>query len=328
MYIVSFDIGATKIATAVMDFDGRFLERPIILEPTPQDYQEAMGYFRATLNDLYRRYDIRFIAGGAPGLDVNSGEFVRNPSNLPMWGKHSLKGSLESIVRDILRKTNGRYPIMTIKSDSYMAAAGASLSKLAQSQDTPIIFPILSVIQGTGIAVEESIRTDRGFEIYVRPDGKNRGAGHMPFSGIAQNKADIACGHCPKPNCVETWLGGKHMKERYGAEPRFATPEMKDNVAYNQAKYIATSKWPYDPRTVLLVGGIPNRWVGFVQIIKKYLEPYYQQNGQMPTIETSVLGNNAALVGAWAVDRRIFVGRWPKFDLRRYIENQAVLYRN
>ena len=80
MHIISFDIGATKTAIAVMDFEGRFLERPAILEPTPQDYQEAIGQFRAVLSDLYDHYDIKCIAGGAPGLDGNSGQFVRNPS--------------------------------------------------------------------------------------------------------------------------------------------------------------------------------------------------------------------------------------------------------
>lgn len=85
MHIISFDIGATKIATTVIDLEGRFLEHPTILEPTPQDYQEAMVHFRATLHDLYSRYKIDFIAGGAPALHGNSGQFIRNPSNLPLW---------------------------------------------------------------------------------------------------------------------------------------------------------------------------------------------------------------------------------------------------
>ena len=328
MHIVSFDIGATKTAFAVMNFEGTFLERPTVLEPTPQDYKTAMGHFRDALNDLYSRYDIRFIAGGAPGLDGNSGQFVRKLSNLPLWGGHSLKGGLESVVNDILRKTNGRYPMLTIRSDSYMAAAGASLAKLAETEDPRSIFPLLSIIQGTGNAAEESEQNGNGFRIYVNPNGKNREAGHNQFSGTAPNSDDIVCGHCPRPNCAETYLGGKHMKKRYGFEPRYVTPEMKGNVADNLAKFVATTKWQYEPRTVLLLGGIPNHWEGYVELVRRRFPNYQQNDGPMPEIEPSALGNNAALIGAWAETRRVFEGVWPKFDLRKYIEAQAVLYKN
>ena len=60
-YVFAFDIGATKTAVAIMDFEGRFPERPIVIEPTPQDYQEAMGRFRIILEGVYSSYDIKFM---------------------------------------------------------------------------------------------------------------------------------------------------------------------------------------------------------------------------------------------------------------------------
>ena len=141
MHIVSFDIGATKTAFAVMNFEGTFLERPTVLEPTPQDYKTAMGHFRDALNDLYSRYDIRFIAGGAPGLDGNSGQFVRKLSNLPLWGGHSLKGGLESVVNDILRKTMEDTPCLLLGATATWQQLGLHWQNLQKPKTQAPFFP-------------------------------------------------------------------------------------------------------------------------------------------------------------------------------------------
>ncbi|HLC60322.1 MAG TPA: ROK family protein [Candidatus Nanoarchaeia archaeon] len=316
-----FDIGATKIATAVMDYEGNFLEPVRILQPTPQDPGGAVRYFHETLEHSLNDLNIKAISGGAPALEAGgNGHFMANPSNLPHWGGISLKGKLENIVLSIIRSNGGRYPRIIIESDAYMAAIGATLEKIAEKELEDAIFPLLYVTISTGFGAETSVKSAKGFEIYLNPNGKNREAGHHSFNGRAPNLASISCGHCKEPNCVETWISGKHFKARYGVEPWESDYIVQDLVADNTAKALSEMNFEHEPRLIVLGGGISNNWgTKFLDMVTDHVKYRFKIIGRaIPEVESSVLGSNVNLVGAWALERKLYKGSWPKTDLRNY----------
>ena len=329
MHIVSFDIGATNTRIAVLDLEGRIIERrEERTKPTPN---EAMPFFRQTLGGFYNNpdYHITYVAGGAPAVvgGIGNGYFIDKPSNMPGWANFRLRESIDSIVADIIRKIPGSgHPFVIVENDANAGAVGAAITKNNARGN----FPLLYCAIGTGFGGKMVFWDKTEFELYRDPDGKNMELGHQRFSGRAVNMEQINCGHCPYPDCAETLLGGKFMKKRYGfnaEEMPFFAQEM---VADNLTNFLSRAKLLFNPATIVLGGGVANGWGShFVDRVNFYFSDYCrQQNKPQPRTELSQLGADTNLIGAWAVAIKTLTGHWPYFDLKKYLENQAVLYKN
>lgn len=317
MEVVAVDIGGTKTAMCVVHETGDILlETRKTVTPTPKNPQDALKVLTDYIVGSWRQYDIRAVGIGAPGLvgGQNGGYFLPKVSNLPEWSNLHLRNSLEAMLADA---TGEKIPL-SIESDVYPATVAELLARidLLRNRISDELFPFFYLTISTGVGGEQAIRNGTGWKIYRNETGALE-VGHAQFHGIAPNMAPIVCG-CRKTDCAETWLGGNHMKRRYGLEPEDATPEMISGVAQNLAGFLYQNQFTRDSTVIVVGGKIANEWGRpphhFIDEARHSMGILFSQSGHpVPSLEASRLGDDVGIVGGWAIAMKQLTGKWPEY---------------
>lgn len=318
MEVVAIDIGGTKTDISVVYENGQILsETRQRIEPTPRDPQDALGILTDYILRNWRQYNLKAVGIGAPAIvgGKNGGYFLPNVSNLPKWGNFNLRENLESR----LAENTGEKVLLSIESDVYSGTAAELLVRIASLRDMGPngLFPFFYLTISTGVGGEQAINNGSDWEIYRNEKGVIK-VGHAQFHGIAPNMNSIVCG-CKKIDCVETYLGGNHMPERYGLKPEDATPEMMAMAARNLGKFLHQNELTRNSKIIAVGGTIANEWNNrypFLNEAKYHMLMLFNQNGPpAPSLEASVLGDDVGIVGGWAIAVKQLTGKWPKYPI-------------
>lgn len=318
MEVVAIDIGGTKMDLSVVRENGQIIsETRQRIEPTPRDPPDALRILADYILRNLGQYSIKAVGIGAPGIigGENGGYFLPNVSNLPEWGNFNLRGNLESRLNGNISEKKA----LSMESDVYLATAAELLIRIASSKDMSPngLFPFFYLTVSTGVGGEQAIIDGSTWKVYRNQHGVTE-VGHESFNGIAPNLNPIKCNYMGF-DCVETYLGGNHMLERYGLLPEDATPEMMAMVAENLGKFLSQNELTRNSKIIIVGGKIANEWnkkYPFLDEVKNSMLVLFNQNGiPAPSLEVSILGDDAGIVGGWAIAMKQLTGIWPKYQI-------------
>jgi predicted NBD/HSP70 family sugar kinase len=266
MYI-AIDIGGTN--TRIASFDdinpGSLLGYEKIR--THQDYNEGLKDIENTIKNLAGHNIVEAIGISiASGIDIN-GRTAVNP-NIPEW-------RAERIVPNLKEKFSTNIKIIN---DGSAGTLAESIIGAGKKYDA---FTFL--IWGTGLGGATIEKTKEKYSIYEYEPG------HMPISGDGRK-----C-RCGKINCIESYVGGKSVENRYQKK----MSELKEEEWVEILNYMRAGinqilvKHPVE--NIIFDGKIILKHPGFVKKLENAVDDDY------PTwvkFEQSKIGDKAPLYGA------------------------------
>jgi glucokinase len=204
-YVVSVDVGGTKLAAARVDEDGRLLARAV--RPTPAgagaDAEVLFAAVLGVLGDLGEPGRL----GGPEALGVGSGgpmspggELV-SPLNIPGWRGFPL--------RDRLAEATGR--LVVVDNDAKALALGEGWRGAARGS-ADFIAMVVSTGVGGGIVLDGRLL-----------DGASGNAGHVGHVVVAPDGRACACGG---RGCLEAEASGTAIAAATGRPAAEATPDV------------------------------------------------------------------------------------------------------
>ena len=122
MYLV-FDIGGTFMRVAASP-DGTLLETPLV-QPTPQDFAEAMKQLTTMTASAHGDRVVQAAAGGIAGVLNLDKTMVAKAPHLPHWQNQDLQASLGEIIQAPIKLEN----------DSALAGLGEAVGGAGKDHD-------------------------------------------------------------------------------------------------------------------------------------------------------------------------------------------------
>ncbi|MGE3142247.1 MAG: ROK family protein, partial [Hyphomonadaceae bacterium] len=185
---IGVDFGGTKIETAMLDGQGRFLARD--RAPNPGTYEEAL----TALADLVARVETetgvkgKTVGVGMPGsLSPRTG-LVRNSNSTWLNGKPFLEDLRKRLGRPVRVANDANCFALSEAADG--AAAGAGV--------------VFGVIQGTGCGGGVTING----RVIEGVNGVAGEWGHLPLPWPQPDELPFERCWCGRLGCLETWISG------------------------------------------------------------------------------------------------------------------------
>ncbi|MEZ0393261.1 MAG: ROK family protein [Pseudobdellovibrionaceae bacterium] len=293
MKVLSFDIGGTKIAAAVIGEQGQFFSEKKIATPIQSWPEARQALVELGKGILAEHPEIKACGISSAGpLHAASGRLLF-PTNMMAWGEVDLTRELQ---------TEFGIPVQ-LENDAAAAVIGEHwLGEFKNSSS------LLMITLGTGLGVglmvdHELSRGGRGFH----PEG-----GHLLLQ-LGDDSALCACGNF---GCAEAYLAGSHFLRR--ARLRFQDPgltpetliekaktqdplamELFENYSLRLAQFIFNYMMLSYPYAVVLGGSFAQSSAYFLPRTFSHLDRFLEKRPSdwMPKISVSQL-NNAGLLGA------------------------------
>jgi predicted NBD/HSP70 family sugar kinase len=238
------DIGGTKTLTCLVYENGMINASTMRRFPTAPLPQQAAKEFSANLSKILSNgYEVKAIGVGAPS--INNGIFDPIVPNLPQWSRYDLISELEM----------HKLPV-AIENDADAAAAGIFMRYLNLARFGLEDLPFVYVGLGTGVGVGILTSADDGWKIHKGEHGEHLELGHIPMDIKTKG---IKCG-CKKVNCLESFVGGSGIRNRYLTEPEKASSKVQSLVAQHLALGLRKLSDSYSPKHIALGGGIVDGW--------------------------------------------------------------------
>ncbi len=281
MKILSFDVGGTKVAYALVDEQGSFLTQRKTV-PTPDNLDELKCLFTDVIHDHDHEIDaVSFATAGA--VDADNTHIVSSAHNMPAGYHHLDFASLSS------------KPVI-VENDANAVAWAEHCAGAAMNCANAIIVAIGTGL-GLGIIVDGKILK-----------GKSGAAGEAHYPIDRGHKRLCGCGSY---DCFEIYASGKALA--MDAQEAFNNPQMtshdliklkqENNAAAQQVfdswcddiiaglRSLATL---FDPEVIVLFGSL----VAFLD--EQKMETKANDNLVVPSfrLKKARFGNDAALVGA------------------------------
>ena len=192
---IGIDLGGTKIEAAVLDGEGRFVDRRRV--PNPRDYGAMLEAIAGLVDAAEAATDHSFdrLGIGIPGSPSPATGLIRNANSTWMNG-HALGRDLEHRLGRPVRMANDAN-CMALSEATDGAGRGAR--------------SVFGVILGTGCG--GGLVLDG--KLIEGQNGLAGEWGHIPLP-VARPDEDSTC-WCGRRNCLETWISGSGLARDHAA---------------------------------------------------------------------------------------------------------------
>lgn len=288
--VIGFDLGGTKLASAVVNGAGKVLaeHRELVdFKNGPQGFMKFLVHRAKQWKRDYPKVRALGIASCGP-LDPVKGVLLQ-PTNFPRWGDLSLKGPLERALRLPVRLQN----------DAVAAAEAEGWLGGARKMENWIVLTLGTGL-GTGIVI--------GRKAFMGGAGMGPEAGHM----IITDKP-YPCG-CGNMGCAEAVVSGSALKTRIverglpyadtraivqaGRDGAPAAVKIWDEFSHILARLIHNLAVTYKPEAVFFTGGVAEASDLFLAPTQaEAVRMLAGRPGFMPKLKISNLGHRLGILG-------------------------------
>lgn len=287
---IGIDLGGTSINGGIVNKDGKILKK--IEAETGKDLgsNEVIKRVSKVIEELSSYDDIIGVAVGSPGfIDVDKGIVLSHGGNIANWAGTN--------IREELKKEFPNYHIY-VENDANLAAVCEKWVGAAKDLSNFIMLTI-----GTGL----------GGAIYL----DNLGIWHGEnYQGAELGHAILYPGGkrctCGQLGCAERYISGTAIEERYyertgkweKAKELFQLynrqelpKDIIDKFSEDLAIYIQTLKNIFDPRAIIIGGGVINSKEYWWDNMIKFYNEYTNNPYGMEILPAKFL-NDAGIIGA------------------------------
>lgn len=304
-YFLGYDLGGTKLASAVCDAQGRIVDRhvePVEFGKGIEGFVEFLSKRAQSWVEKYPQVKALGIASCGP-LDIERGILLQ-PTNFPRWGNIPIKKPLEK---------NLKIPVL-LQNDAAAAAMAEGWRGAAKKSKNWIVLTLGTGL-GTGIIMNR--------QVFMGGSGLGPEAGHM----IVTDKKYL-CG-CGNYGCAEAVLSGTGLSRRIldmklpFTDTRALVSAAKSGNSqarnvfeeYSQilGRLIHNLAVMYKPEGIYLAGGLAEENELFLDAARRIAKDLLTgRPGFMPLVELSRLKNDIGVLGGVSVLRAAPLWRWGK----------------
>lgn len=281
---IGVDLGGHTMKAALVE-EGRIVTSAVEKTPATRMPGEVLERISWMVRRLARNVDVEGVGIGVPGmLDAGRERVLRLP-NFPQWKGFELKAECSRI---------SGFPVL-IENDANCYALGEGVSGAARGLENYIVFTVGTGIGGGVVLSGALLRGSHGM------------AGELGHAAVVK---PIRCG-CGGLGHSESIAGADGIEKAFAAlgihEDLALLWKRRDHAPYRQvwmdaldalARTIATAVHFFDPQAVVVGGGL-SRGEGFVDelqnAVAEYLATPFRQSFEL---RPSLLGNDAAVIGA------------------------------
>lgn len=310
-YVVGVDVGGTKIATGLMNTNGKIIDQTIVPTEAEKGPRSVINRIIDTTYQVIEKSNImkknvRALGIGVPGpLNTKKG-LVKNPPNLPYWDNVPIVKILEK---------EFKLPII-MENDANAATIAEYLFGKGKGLDNFIYITVSTGIGGGIITDGKLFKGESGNAVEI---------GHMTI-----NFKGPQCG-CGNYGCWEAYASGSALagfakegiasgkktlikelagKNSISAEHVFAAALQGDTFAKELVEKegfylgvgLANIINTFNPKLISIGGGLSNAWDMFYEkMICVVNSLALKANNEDVRIVKASLGKNVGLVGACAI---------------------------
>jgi glucokinase len=283
---IGIDLGGHTLSAALVGDDGTIVKKREIMTPSGRNPSEVIRAMQNMIEELASGQPCCTVGIGIPGmLDVQREQICKLP-NFPGWEGLN--------IRKVMGKSVS-FPVF-VENDANCYALGEGKAGKAKGIRNFAVFTLGTGIGG-GIVWDGNLLT-----------GAHGMAGE--FGHIATGSGEMICG-CGAFGHLETVSAADGIEGEAGkaglphdmvllwkARQEKEVRPVWDRALHSLARAVASVIHILDPELIILGGGI-SRAEGFVNELQPFLQRYVSPVF-LPylNIETSTLGNDAALIGA------------------------------
>lgn len=287
---LGIDWGGTYIKAGIIDQNGKVLAKKVYSSSKLKESNFFISEI-VTLLDSFKKYKVKAIGIGAPGLvNIEKGSIYYLP-NIVGWKNFPLKKNLEKKVK---------IPVSVDNDANVFALAEARLG--AAKNLERVIFLTLGTGLGSSVIFDQQILRRKNSALEL---------GHVPIS-LKKNR----CG-CGNYGCIETFVGNRYLLKRYnklvdktkrvkevkdiyqrGLEGEKAAITVWQEFSFYLGRFLSGMINIFNPQAIILGGGVS----GAYKLFKPYLLSVIKEQTMWPNLEGLKLRKaklkNAGIVGA------------------------------
>lgn len=274
--VLALDVGGTKVATAVVDADGRLLARAARPTPPGADGEAVLAALLDAAAEVRAGGEVA-CGVGSGGPMTRGGESV-SPLNIPGWRGFPLRQRL----------TDALGLAVHIDNDAKALALGEGWRGAARGV-SDFIAMVVSTGVGGGIVLDGRLL-----------DGADGNAGHIGHVVVEPNGRPCACG---SRGCLEAEASGSAIAARTGAPAEQAPLEERRRAGRLVGRAVASTAALLDLRLAVVAGSVA---LGFGDDFFTAVQEELDRTARISfargaTIRPAGLGDEGPLVGAAAV---------------------------
>ncbi|MFO8052468.1 MAG: ROK family protein [Candidatus Omnitrophota bacterium] len=287
---LGIDWGGTYIKAGIIDSKGKILAKKIYSSTKLKENKFFISEIVSLLDD-FKKYKVKAIGIGAPGLvNIEKGSIYYLP-NIAGWKNFPLKKSLEKKVK---------IPVSVDNDANVFALAEARLG--AGKGLSRAIFLTLGTGLGSSVIFDKQILRRKSSALEL---------GHFPIS-LKKNR----CG-CGNYGCIETFVGNSYLVKRYNklAAKKRKVKEVKDiyqrglkgeknalciwkEFSFYLGRFLAGIVNIFNPQAIILGGGVS----GAYKLFRPYLLSVIKEQAMWPNLEGLKIKKaklkNSGIIGA------------------------------
>jgi len=277
---VAVDIGGTKLAVALVDADGRVVERAVA--PTPaDDVWSVLASLVTTVVGLAPADASLVVCGVGSGGPMTAGGEAVSPLNIPAWRDFPLRASLASLLD---------MPVFVDNDAKALALAEGWLGAARGARD--YIAMVVSTGVGGGVVVDGRLL-----------DGATGNAGHIGHLIVVPGGRQCACG---ARGCLEAEISGLSVQSITGRPAAEAGIDVIERSGGLLGQALASVVSLLDIRLAVVSGSVALGWgEPFFAAASRELAASAQLSfARGAVVVPGGLGHDGPVVGAAAVGWR------------------------
>lgn len=279
--VAVFDIGGTEIKYGVMDDFDRFVCRKVMKTNPDKDGPTILRQVIEAVSQLKKAYAIEAVSLSSPGV-------IDSTSGICLSASDTISGYQGLNITKIVEHGTGLS--VFVENDVNCAALAESLHVDS--------FLMMTIGTGIGGAIVEDGKLIKGHTFSAGEWG------HMVIGdGRFENRASMS-------TVVEAARrqgldvdDGRDLFDLFDAGNGLAQGVISDFYRY-LAQGIANLVYAFNPRTIILGGGVSNRddlVSGVLNELKNLLSPFYQES---VTLRQAMYRNDAGMIGAYMLAKK------------------------
>jgi len=287
---LGIDWGGTYIKAGLVEAQGRILKKTIHSSQELKKKNVFVKNIRGLL-ESFKKYRIKAIGIGAPGIIDTEKGFIYYLPNIPGWKNYPLKKILQRQLK---------LPVFIDNDANVFALAEARLG--TAKGKSRVIFLTLGTGLGGAVVINGKLLKGKTSALEL---------GHVPISLEAR-----LCG-CGAKGCIETFVGSKYLLNRYNrlAKRKKKTKEVKEifkkglegqrhalvawqEFSHNLGRFLVGMVNIFNPQVIVFGGGVSGAFRLFKplvwQVIKK--EAMWPHLKGLKLVKAKL--KNAGIIGA------------------------------
>ena len=286
MYRLGVDLGGTKIECAILDPNGRVIQR----QRTPTEAEKGVVHILGNIKKIIAKVTNCIPSGfsvgiGTPGSISTKTGLLRNSNTQCLNGQ-----PLKELLQDELKQD------VHIENDANCFALAEATYGAGRHCRV-----VLGVILGTGCGA--GIIVDRKIHI-----GINKIAGEFGHHTVSFENGRLCW--CGRRGCVETYVSGSGIEAQYLKETGYrdtaknilsSSCEAAHNLKQEFYKVLGVSLGNVcnilDPEIIVIGGGLSNH-TPLYRIVRKHIQKHTFSDAFMTALVKNRLGDSAGVIGA------------------------------